>query len=141
MKFRPECDVAWFRSFAKGTLPDHLGIEILEAGQGHLLARFEVRHELMAPNGFLHAGSLVSLADTAAGYACTAHLPEGASGFTTLELKANFTGTALEGVVECEAVAVHLGSTTQVWDATCRRAGEPKPIALFRCTQLILRPR
>jgi uncharacterized protein (TIGR00369 family) len=141
MKYRPECSVEWFNGFAKGSLPDHLGIEILEAEQGRLLARFEVRHALMAPNGFLHAGSLVSLADTAAGYACVAHLPEGASGFTTIELKANFPGTTREGFVECEATAVHLGGSTQLWDATCRRAGETKPIALFRCTQLILRPR
>ena len=141
MKYRPECDLASFQAYAKGTLPDHLGIEILEVGEGRLLARFEVRRELMAPNGFLHAGSLVSLADTAAGYACIAHLPEGASGFTTVELKTNFLGTAREGFVECEATAEHLGGTTQLWDAVCRRAGEDKPIALFRCTQLILRPR
>lgn len=141
MKFRPDRDVAYFNALAQGTLPDHLGIEVLEVGQGRLLARFEVSREHMAPNGFLHAGSLVSLADTAAGYACVAHLPPEASGFTTVELKANFLGTAREGVVECEAVAAHLGGTTQIWDATCRREGERKPIVLFRCTQLVLRPR
>ncbi len=141
MKYRPDRDVAYFNAFAQGTLPDHLGIEVLEVGQGRLLARFEVGREHMAPNGFLHAGSLVSLADTAAGYACVAHLPPEASGFTTVELKANFLGTAREGVVECEAVAAHLGGTTQIWDATCRREGEEKPIVLFRCTQLVLRPR
>ena len=141
MKYRPDCDLAWCKAFAKGSLPDHLGVEFVELGQGRLVARFAVRRELMAPNGFLHGGSLVALADTAAGYACTAHLPEGASGFTTLELKTNFLGTARDGVVECEAVAAHLGSTTQVWDATCRRAGDGRSIAIFRCTQLILRPR
>lgn len=141
MKYRPECDLAWLKAFANGSLPDYLGIEFLEAGQGRLLARLAVRHELMAPNGFLHGGTLVALADSAAGYACTAHLPDGATGFTTLELKANFLGTAREGVIECEATAVHLGGTTQIWDATCRLAGKEKPLALFRCTQLILRPR
>ncbi len=139
--YRPDRDVAFFNALAKGSLPDHLGIETLAVSQGRLLMRFTVRHELMAPNGFLHGGSVVALADTATGYACFAHLPAKASGFTTLELKTNFLGTALEGVVECEATAVHLGSTTQLWDATCRRAGEDKPIALFRCTQLILYPR
>jgi uncharacterized protein (TIGR00369 family) len=91
---------------------------------------------LLAPNGYLHAGAIVALADTACGYGCFAFLPEGGTGFTTIELKTNFLGTAREGTLECEALRVHGGRTTQVWDATVRR--EAKTIALFRCTQLIL---
>ncbi len=80
-----------------------------------------------------------SPADTAAGYACLAHLPEGAS-FTTLELKANFLRALREGVLRCEARAVHLGRTTHVWDATVQGDGDERPVALFRCTQLVLYP-
>jgi 1,4-dihydroxy-2-naphthoyl-CoA hydrolase len=80
---------------------------------------------------------VVALADTASGYGCVASLPEGATGFTTIELKANFLGTATEGVLACEAVRAHGGRTTQVWDATVTHEGG-KTIALFRCTQLLL---
>ena len=83
-----------------------------------------VRLEVMAPNGFLHAASVVALADTSCGYGCVAHLPEGASGFTTIELKANFLGTAREGAIACRATPVHLGRTTQVWDAVVTLEGE-----------------
>ena len=91
----------------------------------------------MAPNGYLHAGAVVTLADSAAGYGCVASLPEGATGFTTIELKANFLGTANDGTLVCEAVALHSGRTTQVWDATVRADGG-KTLAVFRCTQLLL---
>jgi 1,4-dihydroxy-2-naphthoyl-CoA hydrolase len=104
---------------------------------GHVVLRLPVRQDLLAPNGYLHAGTVVTLADTACGYGCFAYLPEGGTGFTTIELKTNFLGTAREGTLECEALRVHAGRTTQVWDATVRRDNE-KIVALFRCTQLIL---
>ena len=92
----------------------------------------------MAPNGFLHAASVIALADTSCGYGCVTHLPPGASGFTTLELKSNFLGTAREGAILCRATPVHLGRTTQVWDAEVSVEGAERKIALFRCTQMVL---
>ena len=100
-------------------------------------ARLEIRAEMLAPNGYLHAATVIALADTASGYGCVASLPEGATGFTTIELKTNFLGTATEGTLVCEAVRVHGGRTTQVWDATVTHEGG-KTVALFRCTQLLL---
>jgi 1,4-dihydroxy-2-naphthoyl-CoA hydrolase len=122
-------------------LPAHLGIVITATGPGELSAELAVHQHLMAPNGFLHAGSIVTLADTAAGYGCIANLPEGANGFTTIELKSNHLGTAREGMIECTARAVHLGRTTQVWDAVVTHRETGKTLALFRCTQMILYPK
>jgi uncharacterized protein (TIGR00369 family) len=92
----------------------------------------------MAPNGFLHAGAVVSLADATAGCGCVAHLPEGATGFTTIELKSNHVATARDGSIECTAKAAHFGKTTQVWDAIVTHKESGKTIALFRCTQMLL---
>jgi 1,4-dihydroxy-2-naphthoyl-CoA hydrolase len=129
-----------FNRFGLDHLPDHLGIVITQVSPGEMRARFTVTKRLMAPNGFLHAGSIVTLADTCAGYGCVSNLPAGATGFTTLELKSNHLGTVREGSVECVAKAVHLGKTTQVWDATVTSADSGKTLALFRCTQLVLYP-
>lgn len=129
---------AFFNNFGQGYLPAHLGIVIVEVKPGEVRAEFEVKPALMAPNGYLHAGSVITLADTSAGYGCFANLPQGASGFTTLELKSNHLGTARDGIVECTATAVHLGKTTQVWDAVVRNRASGRTIALFRCTQMIL---
>ena len=66
---------------------------------------------------------------------------DGATLFTTVELKSNFLGTATEGTIACVARPAHLGSTTQVWDAVVTAKATGKTIALFRCTQLVIRPR
>jgi len=121
-----------------GYLPGHMGIVFTELSGVGIRAEILVRQCHMAPNGYLHAGTLVTLADTAAGYGCTANLPEGALGFTTVELKANYLGTARDGTIECVAIPVHLGRSTQVWDATVKHRESGKTIALFRCTQMLL---
>lgn len=143
--FLPERNTAWFNGRSPGHLPGLLGVNILDVGQGFLRAELPVRKELFAPNGFLHAGSIVTLADTGCGYACSAHLPDGASGFTTVELKSNHLGTARDGVIEAEVKAAHLGRTTQVWDAVVTHrlmdGTRGKTIALFRCTQMVLWPK
>jgi 1,4-dihydroxy-2-naphthoyl-CoA hydrolase len=122
-------------------LPGYLGIEILSVEPGRLTAQLPVKPHLLAPNGYLHAGSVISLADTAAGCACIANLPEGATSFTTIELKSNHMGTAREGVIECVATVAHMGRTTQVWDVVVTDQANGKTIALFRCTQMLLYPR
>jgi 1,4-dihydroxy-2-naphthoyl-CoA hydrolase len=134
-------DVSYFNEYGRHQLPGHLGIKITQVGVLELHAELPVAAHLMAPNGFLHAGSVVTLADTAAGYGCTANLPEGASSFTTVELKSNHLGTARQGVIACVAKAVHAGKTTQVWDAVVTHKESGKTIALFRCTQMILYPK
>ena len=139
--FRPEMTAEFFNGRGAGHLPGLIGVQILRVTPEGLDSRLEVRRELLAPNGFLHAASVIALADTSCGYACVAHLPQGASGFTTIELKSNFLGTTLEGAVFCRATASHLGRTTQVWDAVVSMEGAGRNIALFRCTQMVLWPK
>ncbi|GAA4305315.1 PaaI family thioesterase [Klenkia terrae] len=124
-----------------GTLPGLLGIVVDTHEPGRLTSHLDVRSELLAPNGYLHAATVVGLADTSCGLATRALLPEGSSGFTTVELKSNHLGTATDGRVECVATNVHAGRTTQVWDAVVTDAGTGKTMALFRCTQSVLWPR
>lgn len=123
-----------------GTLPALLGIAVTRVTATEIHAELAITPSHLAPNGYLHAGSVVTLADTTCGNGCIAQLPEGASGFTTIELKSNHLGTARSGTIECVATPVHKGRTTQVWDATVRDRASGKTIALFRCTQMILYP-
>lgn len=141
MSDTPMLQAEHFNGAGARNLPGYLGIVIVQVGPSTVKAELPVRTELMAPNGFLHAGSVVTLADTCAGYGCVAHLPEGASGFTTVELKSNHLGTARDGTVDCVATAVHLGKTTQVWDAVVTHRESGRTLALFRCTQMVLYPK
>ncbi len=134
-------DVAQLNERSVGHLPALIGLEAVHVEPGLLRAQLQLRRELLAPNGYLHAATVIALADTSCGYGCFASLPDGAEGFTTVELKSNFLGTKREGTIQCEATLVHGGRATQVWDATVADAESGKKLALFRCTQMILYPR
>lgn len=129
------------KGLGEGYLSGLLGVRFISAGDDWIEAELPLRKELMAPNGYLHAGTVVTLADTCCGAACMRAIPDGAVGFTTIELKSNFLGTALDGVITCRAEARHLGRTTQLWDAEVKSGASGKTIALFRCTQLVLWPK
>jgi uncharacterized protein (TIGR00369 family) len=134
-----ELTLAQLQEMGSSGFPGLLGIEFEEAGGGLVQARLALEEKHMAPNGYLHAGTVVGFADSACGYGCILNLPEGAMGFTTVELKTNFLRSAQTGVtIDCEAKLVHGGRTTQLWDATVSDP-EGRTMALFRATQLMLR--
>lgn len=127
-----------FSKFGADCFPGLVGIEVLTVAENSAAASMEITKSHLAPNGYLHAGSIVTLADTIAGYACLYNLPEKGISFTTMELKSNFLGTAKNGFIQAVANLQHAGKTTQVWDVTVTNQESKKTIALFRCTQLIL---
>ncbi|MCI4645053.1 MAG: PaaI family thioesterase [Hyphomonadaceae bacterium] len=128
---------AFFHGRFGGSLPAHLGIEVMETTRERFILELDVVAHHMAPNGFMHAGTVVTLADTAAGFSTTANLREG-QGFTTIELKSNFFSTVTKGRIRAVTAPIHVGRTTQVWDATVEAVETGKRLALFRCTQLVL---
>jgi len=130
--------VANLDEIGRDYLPGLIGIVFDDVEDGVVRSHLELRQALFAPNGYVHAGAVITLADTACGYGCLLNLPEGGTGFTTIELKTNFLRSAKEGTITCEARLLHGGRTTQLWDATVRDP-EGRAMALFRCTQLILR--
>ena len=130
-----------FNQLGEGYLPGLLGLRIRSSEPDQLISELPIRPDLLAPNGYLHAASIIALADTTCGYGTLLNLPSGASNFTTIELKSNFTGTARDGLIECIAKPLHLGRSTQLWDAVVQIPSSGKTIAQFRCTQMLLWPR
>jgi uncharacterized protein (TIGR00369 family) len=141
MPLRHEMTLEKLNSRSGDNLPGWFSMKVTEVSEGLVTMEYLIRPQYLAPNGFLHAASVIALADTSAGYATIAHLPAGATNFTTIELKSNFIGTATEGTLRSQARAAHQGRTTQVWDATVTHVESGKTIALFRCTQMILWPK
>ena len=127
-----------FSKFGADCFPGFVGIEVLQVEKNFATARMEIKNLHFAPNGYLHAGSIITLADTIAGYACLYNLPDKGISFTTIELKSNFLGAIRNGSIKAEANLQHSGKTTQVWDVTNKNEENRKKLALFRCTQLIL---
>ena len=136
----PETLEEW-NSRGASYFPGTVGARFAKVEADEVVGGFDVRQDVMSWNGFLHAGAVVTLADTCCGYGALKALPEGANGFTTIDLSSNFVGTALEGGVTCVARPLHLGRTTQVWEATVAAKETARPMAHFRCTQMILWPR
>jgi 1,4-dihydroxy-2-naphthoyl-CoA hydrolase len=124
---------------SKGHLSDILGLEFLELSHQKIRSCMTITQKHRSPTGYLHAASIIALADTTCGYGTHINLPKGTNGFTTMELKCNFLGTLREGELFCEAVPEHIGRTSQIWSATVTD-GDGKRIALFRCSQIILYP-
>jgi 1,4-dihydroxy-2-naphthoyl-CoA hydrolase len=139
--FHPELGLGYWNERSKGFLPGLLGVEVVAVAPGTMRGRLSIAPHHLAPNGFLHAATVIGMADTLCGYGCLTNLPEGASGFTTIETKSNHLGTAREGAIVCEARLLHGGRMTQVWDAEVRDEATTKVIAAFRCTQMVLYPR
>lgn len=141
MKLRRDVDLDALNARGTGRLPGWFGLRVVRIDERELAMRLQIQPQMLAPNGFLHAATVIALADTACGFATIAHLPDGAESFTTVELKCNFLGTATDGTLEAVARGAHLGRTTQVWDAEVRELASDRTLALFRCTQMVLWPK
>jgi uncharacterized protein (TIGR00369 family) len=137
MDLTPEIMNSW----NQGGLPHMLGISITERAPGRVSGRLPVKPELIAGNGALWAPAIVALADTLCAYGVATKFPEGANGFTTVELKCNFMGTLNRGAILGMAELLHGGRTTQVWDARITNEESGKMLAAFRCTQIFLYPK
>lgn len=131
----------FFRAADRDNLPGFLDILPVEIGRDHAVLEMPIRPDHLNLLGSVHGGSVVALADTAAGYGTYANLPDGAEGFATIELKCNFIRATGDGTLNCRAKCVHQGKTTQVWDATVFEKAGGRKIAEFRCTQIILYPK
>jgi uncharacterized protein (TIGR00369 family) len=129
-----------FTAFGAAALPGLLGVEVLSSDLDRLTCRAPIRPELLAPHGYLHGGTLVSIADTLCGYGTIANLPAGSTGFVTVELNSSFLGTLRSGGLFCEATPLHRGRSTQIWDAVVTDENTGRRLAAVRCTQLVLHP-
>lgn len=127
--------------FARNKHPGLVGVEIETCDVDLVTGRMTIGEEVVAGNNMVWAPVIITLADWLCACGMSPNLPKG-TGFTTIELKSNFLGTAAVGErVTGRATPVHKGRNTHVWDAVIRNETKDKTIALFRCTQMILHPR
>lgn len=137
----PEARVAHMNDFARTRHPGLIGIDLLSCTPNRVTGRLPVTQPLVGGTGFLWGAVVVTLADWLCACGMGLHLPTG-TGFTTLELKANFLGSVREGgAIHGEAVPLHVGRRTHVWDVRVTDESNQRPIALFRCTQMVLLPK
>jgi len=100
----------------KGTLIEHLGIEITEIGDDFLKATMPVDHRTKQIVGILHGGASVALAETLGSIAARLCVDPEKQGIVGLEINANHIRPVRDGWVTGIAKPIHLGKTTQIWE-------------------------
>lgn len=117
--------------------PRYLGMTMTEAGPERMVAELVVREETSNGLGTMHGGAIMAVADTMGAVGTILNLEKGLA-TTTLESKTNFIGAAPVGArLVAEAVPLHRGRTTQVWQTTIRRE-DGKTVAIVTQTQLVM---
>src|SRR5262245_58656249 len=122
----------------RGRFAGVMGLDFVSVAPELVVSRLALKKELSNTRGSVHAGVLVTMADTTCGAGSIASLPEDAKGFVTLEVKANFVAAVSVGVLRCTARPRHCGRSTQLWDAVVECEESDQKLAFFSCTQLIL---
>jgi uncharacterized protein (TIGR00369 family) len=130
-----------FNRYGEEYLFGYLGMEFLKVEDDEVIARIVLQQHHFGWNGYLHAGTIFSLADSCAGYGCVRSLPEGAAGFTTIETKTNFLSTVRQGSIQAIAIPLHRGKSTQVWDTSVSSTENGQLLSCYRCTQMVLWPK
>jgi 1,4-dihydroxy-2-naphthoyl-CoA hydrolase len=98
-----------------GTFAGFLGLEVTEVHHERVQAHLKLRPEHMQSRGIVHGGALMTLADTVAGIGAHVNSPPDQPS-VTVELKINLVSAARGGTLRAEALPVHRGRTTSVWE-------------------------
>ncbi|MEG3659745.1 PaaI family thioesterase [Arenibacter palladensis] len=100
----------------KATLMETLNIEYIDVGENYLVAKMPVTPKVHQPDGVLHGGATVALAESVGSMASFIFLDTKEFFVRGLEISANHVKSIREGDVYARAEVVHKGRTTQIWD-------------------------
>lgn len=101
---------------SKGTLMETLGMEFIDVGENFLVAKMPVTPKVYQPDGVLHGGATVALAESVGSAASYIFLDGKEFIVRGLEISANHVKSVREGDIFAKAMVVHKGRTTQIWE-------------------------
>jgi 1,4-dihydroxy-2-naphthoyl-CoA hydrolase len=117
-----------------------IGTRITHLSPNRVEAELAVTEQLGNPNGVLHGGVLMAMADNLGGRATMVSLPPGGR-TSTIESKTNFFAPIPIGdVARAECTPLHKGKTTMVWQTRIIR-GDGKLAAMVTQTQIVILPK
>ena len=103
-------------SICKNTLMETLEIEFVDVGENFLIARMPVTPKVHQPDGVLHGGASVALAESVGSAASYVFLDGNQFFVRGIEIAANHVKGIREGFVYARASILHKGRTTQLWE-------------------------
>ncbi|MCY2686893.1 PaaI family thioesterase [Salinimicrobium sp. TH3] len=107
---------ALLKKICKNTLMETLDIEVSEVGEDYLIAKMPVTPKVHQPDGVLHGGATVALAETVGSMASFVFLNTDDYYVRGIEISANHIKSISEGFVYAKATYLHKGRTTQLWN-------------------------
>ena len=136
--FDKSVTVESLKSFGKGTMSEHLGIEWVDLGDDFFKAKMPVDHRTNQPYGLLHGGASCVLAETLGSVASYLVIDPSQFYCVGIEINANHIRSATNGFVYGVCSPLHLGSTTHVWDIRITNE-EGKLVCISRLTVAIMK--
>jgi uncharacterized protein (TIGR00369 family) len=138
----PNYDTRVRASFAKQRLMTTMGVQVDDVSPGRVVLRLPFREDLTQQHGFLHAGVLAALADSACGYAALTLMPADA-GVLSVEFKVNMLAPAKGEAMIARGDVIRAGRTIMVCraDVHASAAGEEKLVAAMQGTMMVVRDR
>ena len=129
-------------SFARQLFMSTIGATMVSVGRGSVEIRFPFSSKLTQQNGFVHAGVITSIMDSACGYSAMSVAPERAD-ILSVEFKVNLLAPAVGESFVTRAVVKRTGKTLTVCtaDAFAVKAGEEKLIATMLSTMMSMVPK
>lgn len=121
----------------KNTLMETLEISFCEVGSDYLVAKMPVSPKVHQPDGVLHGGAMVALAESVGSAATYIFLDSKRFYIRGIEISANHVKSVKEGFVFARAEIVHQGRTTQLWDIKIRD-NENNLISVVKLTTIAL---
>jgi uncharacterized protein (TIGR00369 family) len=129
-------------SIRRQTLLRTLGVEVAEVASGRVALDLPFRADLCQQNGYVHAGAVTAVADSACGYAALTQMPDSRD-VLTVEFKVNLVSPARGERFRAVGTVVRSGRTLTVCSAEVTShgaAGEPRLVALMQATMIAITP-
>ena len=121
----------------KGTLMETLDISYVDVGENYLVGKMPVTSKVYQPDGVLHGGAMVALAESVGSAASYIFLNAQEVTIRGIEISANHVKSIREGYVFAKAIIVHKGRTTQLWDIKITDAND-NLISICKLTTIAL---
>ncbi|WP_410005045.1 PaaI family thioesterase [Aequorivita nionensis] len=137
MKYTKEEILAGCNKMCQNTLMETLGIEFTEIGDNFIVARMPVTSRVHQPDGVLHGGASVALAESVGSAGAYFFLNSEEIVIRGIEIAANHVKSVRDGYVYAHASIVHKGRTTQLWQIKITNE-EGALVSLVKLTTLTL---
>ena len=120
------------------SLIGNLGIEITRIAEGEVEAEMVVSPKTSRPDGILHGGANLALAETMAGLGSLLLVDLEEFDVRGIQVNGNHTGVVKSGSVKAVAKIVHHGNQTHIWNVDVRNK-EGKLVSTARVTNMIVK--